>query len=137
MTCRVGSRIRDFVIYLAIAVAVYAAIVIFAFNTRHPITDLEFNWMGLAGVTAIVFGETIRTSRRLWRNARFWYVVAAALIVQFGLGTAVLWRAPRLSTLVWGCIIFPANFAALQACIAHFTRVRPVVPAVRRGPTTS
>ena len=129
------SRIRDFGVYVAIAIAVYVAIVLFAFNTTQPISDFEFNWIGLAGVTVVVFGETIRTSRRLWREARFWYVIATALIAQLGLGTAGLWRAPRLSTVIWGCVIFPASFAALQVCIGHFTRARPVVSAVQRGPT--
>src|SRR5437899_2599949 len=99
MKRRVARRLRDLALYVGIGVAVSTAAWAFGFYTAragHSITDFELNWLALAGATALVFGETIRTSRRLWRKRRFWYVVAAAFIVQLGLGTAVLWRAPRL-----------------------------------------
>jgi hypothetical protein len=127
MTRRVESRSRDFALYVGIGVMVVAGVWAFASHsarTGHSITDFDLNWLALAGTTAVALGETIRTSRRLWRKTRFWYVVAAAVILQLGLGRAVLWRAPRISTFVWGCIVFPATLAVLQAVIAHFTRDR-------------
>jgi len=137
MKRRFAKRSRDFAIYVGIGVTAVAAVWAFAFYTARPgrsITDFDLNWLALAGTTALVFGETIRAGRRLWRQTRFWYVVAAALVVQLGLGTAVLWRAPRISTLVWGCIVFPATFAALQAVMAHFTREQPLQPTGQGGP---
>ena len=134
----IASRVWDFVLYIGISVTVIAVVIASAFYTARPgrpITAFQFNWMALAGTTAIVFGETIRTTRRLWGKPRFWYVVAAGLVVQLGLGTAILWEAPRISTLIWGLMVFPLTFAALNASIEHFTRDQPSQAIVQGGPT--
>jgi hypothetical protein len=135
---RAAARAKDFILYIAIAVTVFTVLIAFAFytaKTGRPITAFELNWIALAGTTVLGFGETIRISRRLWRARRFWYVVAAGLFVQLGLGTVILWDAPRISTLIWGCLVFPATFAALQAGIARFTRDRASHATEHGGPT--
>ena len=114
-----ARRFRDFVIYIGIGVALVAVVMAFAsYEARsgRATTPFELNGIGLAGTTAVVFGEIIRTNRRSWRKARFWCVLGAALVAQLGVGTLFLWDAPRLSTLIWG-IVLPLDYAVVERCV--------------------
>jgi hypothetical protein len=114
------ARFRDVVLYVAIAVVVYAAVVLSAFLYPKTPGYVAGKWLGFAGVTALVFGETIRLNRRRWGEARFWVFLASFFGAQCGLGIAVLSMVTtQFSTLVWG-FLFPLNYAVLSAYLAYF-----------------
>jgi hypothetical protein len=62
---------------------------------------------------AIVYVTAIHDGRSSWASMRFWSGLAAAALVEIGLGTLVLWNAPRLSTWVWAGL-YPINLVALE-----------------------
>jgi hypothetical protein len=120
VTRKVASRARDFVLYLAIAAAVFAAIWLSAgYQARNGLEPgLPLNWLGFAAMTLIVFGDAVRSTRHASRTSRFWLLLAAALATQVGVGTLILRNAPRMSTLIWAVLIPLDGFT-----LAKFLRV--------------
>jgi hypothetical protein len=120
VTRKVASRATDFVLYVAIAAAVFGAIWFYAgYQARNGLAPgLPLNWLGFAGMTLIVFGDAVRSTRRASRTSRFWLLLGAALATQVGVGTLILWNAPRMSTLIWAVLISLDGFA-----LATFLRV--------------
>ena len=73
------SRVRDYVLYIAIAVAVGALAILIA---RTSITqDALTRWGGLAINTAVLYGYFISDSRRFFRKWQFWGLTALLLAV--------------------------------------------------------
>jgi hypothetical protein len=115
-------RIKDFLLYTLIGIGVVTATSLFAFHTRVEV-DSFFKWLGFGVVSALVFGDTIRTNRRQWRNQRFWVLVGVFLAVQSGLGIVLLSTVTKVPTIYWG-LFFPLDYGVLAAYLAFFLDVR-------------
>jgi len=133
-----GSRLRDFLLYVAISLGVVAAIILFAAHQAKTgqSAGLPLNWLGFAAMTALVFGDAIRITRRAWTQPRFWLLLGLAFIVQVTVGTLLLWNAPRMSTLVWAFFI-PLDYAALGGYLSLFVKAGRSPDRVPGGPTSA
>jgi hypothetical protein len=69
MTAR---RVRDFTIYVSIAIAVVLLILWGSIHNVEPGVGVIAKWGGLAVNTLIVFGYTIRNTRPSDRGGSFW-----------------------------------------------------------------
>jgi hypothetical protein len=91
---RLGSR---FLLYIAIALGVLAicallvAIAIYTGHTRR----LPVGWFGLVGFTPLIFWTVIKSLRRCWKRAGFWFAVAALLALHLLAFVATLLRYPQ------------------------------------------
>jgi hypothetical protein len=120
-------------LYVAIAVVIYASIVLFVdhqFRTHQP-TDLPLKWLGFAAMTALVFGDTIRINRRWWGQPRFWLLLGAFFGAQCALGIAILSTVTKMSTMVWAFLI-PLDYVALSAYLGYFLELRPEARSPRK-----
>src|SRR5437764_11648711 len=83
------KRVRDWLLYVGIAVLIVAVIVLFAMHSVKAggSPDLPLKWMAFVGVTAIMFGYAVRAWRRSWRQPRFWLLLIVFAVVHSGLGT--------------------------------------------------
>jgi hypothetical protein len=108
-------------LYIAIACVLYASIVLYAFHQAdtHQPPGLPLKWLGFAAMTALVFGDTIRTHRVSWGNRRFWLFLAAFFTAQCVLGIAVLAAVAAVSTMVWAVLI-PLDYGVLSTYLAFF-----------------
>ena len=120
------SAARDFLLYVVIGLAMVAATWLYAgYQARNRLEPgLPLNWLGFAAMTALVFGDAIRTTRRASRKGRFWLLLVAAFAIQVGIAALALWNAPRMSTMVWAVFI-PLDAFALGAFLQCFLRSTP------------
>src|SRR5437762_1936441 len=98
---------RDLLLYVGIAIVLYASIVVFAFHqakTDQP-PGLPMKWLGFAAMTAFVIGDAIRSSPRWRRRPRFWFLLCVFFVAQCGFGIAVLSAITEFSTMVWAFLI--------------------------------
>lgn len=112
------GRIRDFLLYVVVGVGTVAAVALLAVFTR-TVPDRLFKWLGFAAMTALVFGDTIRTTRRRWGSLRFWLLLGAFFAAQCGLGILLLWTVAKVPTMLWALLI-PLNYIALSAYLGSF-----------------
>jgi hypothetical protein len=104
-----------------------------AYQARNNLEPgLPLNWLGFAAMTLLVFGDAVRRMRRAWRTARLWLLLAAALGIQVGVGTLILWNAPQVSTMVWAALI-PFDAFALAGFVHVFLGRPP--NQIAGGPT--
>ena len=130
-----ASRLRDLLLYVVIGLVCVGAVWLLAAYDKA--TDaIVLNWVGLGAVIAIVYITAIHQGRALRRKPRFWYGLGFALLAEVGVGTLVLWNAPRLSVLVWG-LLYPINAAAVEAFLKWWLGGDTARWEVRRGPTRS
>ncbi len=117
MAHRLG-RIRDFLLYVVLGIALVAGVASLAvFTSTDP--DRLFKWLGFAVMTALVFGDTIRVNRHLWRSLRFWLLLGAFFAVQCGLGILLLWTVTKVGAVLWALLI-PLNYLALSTYLGFF-----------------
>jgi hypothetical protein len=109
----------DVVLYTLIAAVVVAAAGAFGLHQGRtggsPVLPLK--WMAFAGLTAIVFGYTIRENRRSWRTSRFWFVLVMLFAAHLVLGSLALRQFETVPLLVLA-VIAAAEFPALDACLS-------------------
>ncbi len=106
------SRVRDFALYIAIALAFGFAIMWLAGTTKLDSKELFGKWIGLAAHTGIVFGYTIRQYRPFWTRPSYWITMFLLLCVHLLFFITVL-RAVSEWRLIWWAIINPIEFVAL------------------------
>jgi hypothetical protein len=100
---RPNSRLRDFILYIAIALAFGGLAVVFG---RSSISEKEANqWMSLIFFSAILYGTFIGLNRNLLRNRSFWIVTTAAFTIHsvFFISVATCveqWRP------IWSAVMF-------------------------------
>src|SRR5690242_20125545 len=99
-----SMRNRDLVIYVGIAITVVMAMASFAIHQARTgaAPDLPLKWLGLIGLTAILFGYAIRNNRKNWSQPRFWGLVALLASVHFLLWIFLLIRIPVVPILLLG-----------------------------------
>lgn len=84
----VRSRIRDFVLYVLIALTLAAlAIASAQFGVSH---DAFIKWGGLAFMTALLFGYFISESPQYLREHRFWRLLVISLAVHLAVFAIIL-----------------------------------------------
>jgi len=94
MAARLGTR---FLLYVAIALGVLAlcaVLVAIAIYMGHS-HGFPVGWYGLAGFTPLIFWTVVKSLRRCWRHAGFWFSVAALLILHLLAFAAALLRYPQ------------------------------------------
>jgi hypothetical protein len=113
-------RVRDFLLYLGIAIALVVATILIAVYT-----DLEpvwlFKWIGFAFTTVLVFGDTVRLNRPNWRHRAFWIPLLAGLLAQTVAGILLLRRIVSVPTVVWAFVI-PVDYVVVAALVGFFER---------------
>jgi hypothetical protein len=93
------SKIRDWLIYVGVGLAVVASIIIYANSTGNR-GEFPTRWVGLVVNTALVFWILIKQRRALWHELSFWLTVLALLAVHSAAFTVVLLKAEEWP-LVW------------------------------------
>jgi len=90
------GRVRDFLLYVAIVIAIVVLAFAYAFHLAKTAGSQysTLKWLGFAGITAIVFGNAIRSCRRqrLWRRRKFWVLLGLFFAVHCVLGVVLLMR---------------------------------------------
>ncbi len=94
----VRSRVRDFVLYIAIGFAFVGVLIAVA---RSSIShDAFIKWGGLAFISAILFGYFISNSGPFLRVWRFWGLTAALLLAHLTLFALILTHVDEWK-LIW------------------------------------
>lgn len=104
-----SHRIRDWLLYVAIAVLIVISLFMFAIyqaRAGRP-ANLPVKWLGFASMTAIVFGYAIRVCRQLWREPKFWVFLGLFFAVHSGLGVLFLMKTARVPLLVYAMLTGP------------------------------
>ncbi len=116
-----SSTMKDLLLYIAIGVLVVIAGMIFAFHQAKTggSPNLPLKWLGFAGMTAIVFGYGIRSSRRLWGKQKFWVLLSFFFAVHSSLGTFALTRV-QVVPLAFYAILTPIEYVVLTAYLSFF-----------------
>jgi hypothetical protein len=113
-----SNRLRDYVAYVTIALAVGAVCILFVDR------DIDKKWLAFALETLLVFGYAIGSLKRLWRQPIFWLVLTSFFVIHivvFGLALQQVrqWRAPVVGLI--GAL--ETGFVAV-ACSAAVARLR-------------
>ncbi len=115
------GRARDFLLYVAIAISVVILAFAFAFHLAKtggsPYSTLK--WLGFAGITAIVFGNAIRSCRRLWGRRKFWVLLGLFFAVHSGLGVFLLMRVATAPWVLYALLAGP-EYVVLALYLGFF-----------------
>jgi hypothetical protein len=97
-------RALDFVIYIALSVAVLFSI---AWCAEHNIGSEQglVRWGGLAGSTVVLFWYFVETYKRLLKRWTFWAVLLGLLTVRLLAFIAILSRASEWRVVWWGILL--------------------------------
>jgi len=97
------ARLRDFVLYIAISLAVAAAAIgVAQANVSH---DAFIRCGGLIMNTSLLFGYFIADSRNLWRKWSFWVMTTALLSVHLIAFALVLTHVSEWK-LIWFLLMY-------------------------------
>lgn len=119
-----ASRVRDYVIYIAIALALLGLGFWYVERGGRDLSAAAMKWLGLALNTPILFWYAVRDYRQDWRYPRFWGIVLALLIVHLGLFSIVLMQVDRLG-LLWFVLAIPFEIAGVAMVLLRFA-YRPI-----------
>jgi len=116
-----SRRIRDLLLYVAIALLIVVSVWMFAVHQARTggSPNLPLKWLGFAGMTAIVFGNAIRACRRSWGNQKFWVFLVLFFAVHSVLGVFVLLRVPVVPLLLYAVLTGP-EYLLLAAYLGYF-----------------
>jgi hypothetical protein len=116
-----AGRVRDFLLYIAIAVAITASVVIHGFRQSKAggSADLPMKWIGFAGMTAIVFGYCLKACRAKWRMPRLWLFLILFFAAHSIAGILVLAKTPVMP-LVWFAIFTGPEYLFLVKYLDYF-----------------
>jgi len=105
-------RIRDWLLYVGIAVLIFA--LAGAFAVHQAMTggspDLPLKWIVFVGVTATMFGYAIRAYRRSWRKPKVWLLLIMFLIVHSALGIFALTRVEKVPLILFPMLSYVEYF---------------------------
>ncbi len=116
-----SGRIRDGLLYVAIAVLIVIAVWMFAVHQARTggSPNLPLKWLGFAGMTGIVFGYAIRACRQSWGKQKFWALLGLFFAVHSVLGVLVLLRVPVVPLLLYAVLTGP-EYLLLAAYLGYF-----------------
>lgn len=113
-----GKRVRDLLIYIAIALAIGLGIAWYAYSGRPRESDVIARWGGLAVNTVVLFEYLIRESKGAWRAPAFWVAILAMLAAHLVVFAEILLRAREWKVL-WFLVMYP-----IEIPIFYFLRDR-------------
>lgn len=118
---RRSGRVRDFLLYLAIAISIVALLIAGILHQAKTggSGNLPIKWLGFAGTTAVVFGYAIRACQQSWGKQKFWALLGLFFAVHSGLGVFVLLRVPTVPLLLYGVLTGP-EYVLLAAYLGFF-----------------
>ena len=115
------SRVRDWLLYVAIAVLIVGLAVAYGayqgLTGRH--TDLPLKWLGFIAISALLFGYAIKASRRFWRTRKFWVILALFFVVHAGLGVFALTRVDKVPLILYP-ILGQIEYVLLALYLGYF-----------------
>lgn len=108
-------RWRDLLIYIIIALAVAAALYLYAVDA--PLSwFIESVWVGFLLNTAVVFGFVIKRCRRYLRIQRFWWATLGLLAIHLVVYVSCLRQTDRFP-LLWYVILNPVEWSVVFAVL--------------------
>jgi hypothetical protein len=115
------GRIKDWVLYVAIAVLIVISVWMFAVHQAKTdgSPNLPLKWLGFAGMTAIVFGYAIRACRQAWRKEKFWLFLGIFFAVHCALGVLALLTVPTIPLVLYAVLTGP-EYVLLAAYLGFF-----------------
>lgn len=116
-------RIRDALLYCAIAIAVAAAAILIGFYRAKvglPL-GLPLKWIGFAIMTGLVFLNAFRSRRVYWSERRFWVLMGLFSMLHFAVGILVVTRLTKVG-LIDFAVATLVEYFALSAYLDHFMR---------------
>jgi hypothetical protein len=116
-----SGRMKDFILYLIIAISVVAVIGLYGFyqgKSGHT-SGLPVKWLGFAIMTVFVFGNTIRYSGRLRSLRKFWVLLGIFSAVHLAFGFIILSRISKVG-LIHFAALTPIEYFGLTAYLTHF-----------------
>jgi hypothetical protein len=115
------GRNKDWLLYVAIAALVVISVWMFAMHQARTggSPNLPLKWLGIGGMTAIVFGNAIRACRRSWGKQKFWVLLGLFFAVHSGLGVLVLMRRATVPLLIYAVLTGP-EYLLLAAYLGYF-----------------
>lgn len=115
------GKARDFLLYVAIAIAIVILAFAFAFHLAKTGGSQysTLKWLGFAGTTAIVFGNAIRSCRRLWGRRKFWVFLGLFFAVHSSAGVLLLVRVATVPWVLYAVLAGP-EYVVLAAYLGFF-----------------
>jgi len=89
-------RVRDFILYIAISLAVIGAIFVVALSSVDR--NLASKWAFFSVYTLCAFGFFIERSRSLWRKPFFWMFVSCSFLLHCGIIWVFLTRVQHVKS---------------------------------------
>jgi hypothetical protein len=117
-------RIRDGLLYCAIAIVVAAVAILVGFYRAKvglPL-GLPLKWMGVAIMTGLVFLNAFRSRTVYWSERRFWVLMAIFSMFHFAVGILVITRLVAKVGLIDFAVAALLEYFALSAYLDHFMR---------------
>ncbi len=114
------QRIRDFTLYIVIAVSFVSTLLWTADHTRNSGAEI-MTWFGLGIDTLIVFGYSIQRHRREWKIRAFRLTLSRLLVLPFIVLLSVLQRVGEFRAPWWAVVIVLEQIAV----DAWLTFIRP------------
>jgi hypothetical protein len=110
-----SGRIWDWLAYFAIAVVLYGVLIAWAFHQAKTggSAKLPLKWLGLAGLTGLVFGYTIKSFRPLW-GRKFWLLLALFFAVHSFVWLLILVPLERAPLLILGLAAGPEQILLVR-----------------------
>ncbi len=100
---RRSHRLRDFSLYVVIAVAVAGLAILIGVNSakagQQP--DVVFKWVGFALNTVFVFGCSLRAVRPFLKRPKLWGVAGGLLLLHGTIGALVISRVERIPLMLY------------------------------------
>ncbi len=96
-------KVKDLLLYCGIGILIAAAAIlggIYNAKARLPHEAIT-KWLGFGVMTAFVFGNGIRFSRRLWNRRIFWVALAGFAVLHLVVGVLVVSKVEKLGLLLF------------------------------------
>ena len=111
---RHSHRLRDFSLYILIAVAVAGLAILLGVHSaktgQRP--DVAFKWVGFALNTLFVFGSSLRAVRPFLKRPKLWAMMGGFLLLHGTIGALVISRVERIP-LIWYVPLDAAEISVL------------------------
>jgi len=123
----VARRIRDFAVYLLIALLIALGLVWYAYNSDGTKNDLIARWGGLIVNTVILYGYVVKEGRPFWHAWGFWLAIILVLSLHVLVFSVIFQRVEHWSV-IWFLFMYPVEIPVLAiVCdwVVHLTGGQP------------